>query len=137
MASDSSWAGWVVFAGLLMMIMGVIDFIEGLIAVIRDQYYVIHGDQVIVFDTTTWGWITMILGVLLFFVGAGLLSQRGGARWIAILLVSVALIEQLSWLGNSAYPLWALVVVALQVMVLFALTARWSSVKEAVSSSAG
>jgi len=137
MVSESSWTGWVGFAGLLMLIMGIIDVIEGLIAIIRDEYYVIHGNQVIVFDTTTWGWITLILGVLLFLVGSGLLKGSSWARWVSILLVSFALVEQLAWLGNTAYPLWTLVVIALQFMVLFALTARWSGVKETVSGSMG
>jgi hypothetical protein len=137
MVSDTAWAGWVGFAGLLMMIMGIIDAIEGLIAIIRDQYYLIHGSQVIVFDTTTWGWITLILGALLFFVGAGLLKQSSWARWVSILLVSFALIEQLAWLGNTGCPLWTLVVIALQLMVLFALTVRWSDVKETYTSPTG
>jgi len=137
MVSESSWTGWVGFAGLLMMIMGIIDAIEGLVAIIRDEYYLIHGNQVIIFDTTTWGWITLILGVLLFFVGAGLLKGSSWARWFSILLVSFALIEQLAWLGNTSYPLWSLVVVGLQFMVLFALTARWSDVKETMSGSMG
>ena len=67
-------AGWIVFAATMMMVIGSIDFFEGLIAVIRGEYYVIHGDQLIVFDTTTWGWITMILGVILFLFEVGLVA---------------------------------------------------------------
>jgi hypothetical protein len=124
-ASRDSWSGWIGFAGLLMVIIGILDFFEGLIAIIRGEYYVIHGNQLIVFDTTTWGWITLVLGILLFFAGFGLLSRAGWARWFAIVLIVVNLVEQLGWLGNSSYPLWTLILIALQIIVLFALTARW------------
>lgn len=131
MASKAGWAGWVAFAGLMMIIIGAIDFFEGLIALIRGRYYAVTPSQIIVFDTTTWGWITLLMGIAVFFTGIGLLGMAGWARWLAIILVAVNLIEQLGWLGHSAYPLWTLVVVTLQIIVLFALTARWSEAREA------
>ena len=130
MASDKSMTGWIGFAALMMMIVGAIDFFEGLIAVIRGQYYVVHGSQLIVFDTTTWGWITMILGVILVLVGLGLAGGAGWARWVAIFMLVFNLIAQLGWLGNSGYPLWTLTLIALEIIVLFALTARWSESME-------
>jgi len=126
-ASQRAWTGWIGFAGLMMLIIGAIDFFEGLIAVIRGEYYALSPQGIIVFDTTTWGWITMILGVLLFLVGLGLVGGAGWARWTAIFLIALNLIEQLGWLGSSQYPLWTLVVITLQIIVLFALTARWSN----------
>jgi hypothetical protein len=88
----------------------------------------------IVFDTTTWGWIMMIWGVLLFLVGLALWSGAGWARWTTIFLVIVNLIGQLSWLGASAYPLWALVIITLNIIVLFALCARWEGYPDEVRS---
>ena len=131
MASDKSWSGWIGFAALMMVIIGAIDFFEGLIAVIRGHYYVVAASQVIVFDTTTWGWITMILGIILVLVGLGLAGGAGWARWVSIFLISFSLIEQLAWLGSSQYTLWTLTVIALMIMVLFALTARWRDSMEA------
>lgn len=127
MASDKSWSGWIGFAALMMVIIGAIDFFEGLIAIIRDKYYVVAPSQVIVFDTTTWGWITLILGCILILVGLGLAGGAGWARWVSIFVIAFSLIEQLAWLGSSQYTLWTLTVVALQIIVLFALTARWTS----------
>ena len=126
MASSRAWTGWIGFAALMMMIIGAIDFFEGLIAVIRDNYYAVARGQIFIMDTTKWGWITMILGVILFLVGLGLAGGAGWARWIAIILLVVNLLAQLSWLGNSGYPLWTLTVITLEIIVLFALTARWS-----------
>jgi multisubunit Na+/H+ antiporter MnhG subunit len=125
---STTWTGWIGFASIMLTIIGAINFFEGLIAVIRDQYYVVHGDQLVLFDTTTWGWLMMIFGVLLFLVGLGLASKQGWARWTAVILVAVNLLANLGWLGNSGYPLWTLTVVALEIVVLYALTARWSDV---------
>jgi len=125
-------AGWIGFAAVVMLVIGTLDFFEGLIGVIRNNYYVIHGNQLIVFDTTTWGWIMMIWGVLLFLVGLALWAGAGWARWTTIFLVIVNILGQLSWLGASAYPLWALVIISLNVVVLFALCARWAGYPEQV-----
>ena len=125
---STTWTGWVGFASIMLTIIGAINFFEGLIAVIRDNYYVVHGDQLVVFDTTTWGWLMMIFGVLLFLVGLGLASKQGWARWTAIILVAVNLLANLGWLGNSGYPLWTLTVIALEIVVIYALTARWDEV---------
>src|SRR3954469_20135515 len=56
-------AGWIVFAATMMMVIGSIDFFEGLIAVIRKQYYALTPNQVIVFNMTTWGWLMMLFGI--------------------------------------------------------------------------
>ena len=126
MASPRAWSGWIGFAGLMMMIIGAIDFFEGLIAVIRKEYYAFTPQGLIIFNTTTWGWLAMIFGIVLFLVGIGLTGGAGWARWVGIILIAVNLLGQLGWLGNSATPVWTLTVIALQIIVLYALTARWS-----------
>ena len=123
-------AGWIVFAAIVMLVVGMLDFFEGLIAIIRGEYYVIHGNQLIVFDTTTWGWITMIFGIVLFLAGLALWGGSGWARWLTIVLVSLNTLGQLSWLGNTQYPLWTLTIIALNIIVIYALTARWGGYPE-------
>ena len=72
----------------------------------------------------------MIWGTLLVLAGLGLLSAQSWARWFAIVVVSLNFIAQLGFLGNSQYPLWSLTVIALNIVVLYALTARWSESTE-------
>ena len=122
---SNAWTGWIAFAGLLMIVLGFIDFFEGLIAVIRHEYYVATPSQVIVFNVSTWGWLTLLWGVVLAFVGLGLLNGSSWARWVAILLLIVTILEQLAFAGSSSYPLWALTVLVLSFVVLYALVARW------------
>jgi len=126
LASARAWSGWIGFAGLMLMILGAIDFFEGLIAVIRGEYYAFTSQGLIIFDTTTWGWLAMIMGVVLFLVGLGLTGGASWARWVAIILLVVNLLGNIGWVGSSDHQIWALTVVALEIIVLYALTARWS-----------
>ena len=131
MASEGFWAGWVWFAGLFMIVIGFLDFFQGLIAVIRDKYYVLTPQQIIVFDLTTWGWIMLIWGIIVALAGFALLAGQGWARWFTIVVASLNFIIQLGFVGSNQYPLWALVVMALNILVLYALIVRWSDVREA------
>ena len=124
--NSKSMAGWIGFAGILILIVGMLDFFQGLIALFRDNYYVVSASGFIIVDLTKWGWIMLIWGVLLVLAGMGLLGGQGWARWFTIVLVSLNFIAQLGFLGNSQYPLWSLTTLGLSVIVLYALTARWS-----------
>jgi hypothetical protein len=130
MASKAFWAGWVGFASVLMIIMGSLDFFQGLIAIIRDRYYVLTPQQIIVFDMTTWGWITLIWGIVVVMTGYALGSGASWARWFTIVVASLNFFVQLGFVGSSQYPLWALTVVVMNVLVLYALIVRWGAVKE-------
>ena len=124
--NSRSMAGWIGFAGILLLVVGAIDFMQGLIALFEDEYYVVTQSGFLVVDLTAWGWIMMIWGVLLVLGGLGLLSAQGWARWFTIVVVCLNFIAQLGFLGNSTYPLWTLTALTLNVIVLYALTARWN-----------
>ena len=123
--NSKSMAGWIGFAGILMLIVGSIDFFQGLIALFEDEYFVVTRSGYLVVDLTAWGWIMLIWGVLLVLAGLGLLGGQGWARWFSIVVGSLNFIAQLGFLGNSQYPLWGLTGMAMSVIVLYALTARW------------
>ena len=128
-----SWNGWTGFAAMLVLIVGAIDVFEGLIAVIRKHYYVLTPNQVIIFDTRSWGWITIAIGAAVMIVGLALAGRASWARWTAVFLISFNLIEQLGWLGSSGYPLWTLTVIALGLLALYGLMVRWGDNEPAVS----
>jgi hypothetical protein len=130
MASRGFWAGWVAFAAVLMALMGVLDVLQGLIAIVRDDYYLLSPEQIIVFDLTTWGWIMLIWGIVVAFAGYALVTGASWARWFTIVVASLNLLVQLGFVGSNQYPLWSLTVMAMNVLVLYALTVRWSDVKE-------
>ena len=123
--NSKSMAGWIGFAGILLLIVGMVDFFQGLIGLFDDDYYVVTASGFLAVNLTTWSWILMLWGVLLVLAGLGLLGGQTWARWFAILIVGVNFFTQLGFLGNANYPLWALTALTLNVIVLYALTARW------------
>jgi hypothetical protein len=122
---SGGWSGWIGFAGIFLIVIGLLDFFEGLIAVIRGQYYVLTPNEIIVFDLKTWGWVTLVWGVVLALVGLALLGGAGWARWFAIVVGCLNFVVQLGFVGSAQYPLWTLAGLALTVIVLYALIVRW------------
>ena len=131
MARTSTWSGWIVFGGWLMLIVGAVTSFEGLIAIIRDKYYAFTPNQIIIFDMTTWGWLALIWGLVLAGAGLALASGKAWARWFTLVVGSLNVLGQLGFVGSSQYPLWALVILTLNVLVLYALIVRWGDVREA------
>jgi hypothetical protein len=124
--NNKSMAGWIGFAGILLVVIGALDFFQGLIALFEEEYYVPTASGFLVFDLTGWGWTMLIGGMLFVLAGFGLVAGQGWARWFAIVVIGLNFLAQLGFLGNTQNPLWSLTVIALQVIVLYALTARWS-----------
>jgi hypothetical protein len=121
----------------MMILIGALNVIQGLIAIIRDDYYLATPEQIIVFDLTTWGWVMLVWGAIVAFGGYALAMGAGWARWFTIVVVSLNVILQLSFVGSGQYTLWAVTVLALNVLVLYALTVRWKDVEEVRSTTIG
>src|SRR2546423_9111997 len=79
-ARTSAWAGWVVFAGIVMVMTGAFNAIEGLVALFNREFYLAGPEHVLVLDLTGWGWLHLILGVLVAITGIALLADAGWAR---------------------------------------------------------
>ena len=133
-SQDTAWSGWIVFAAFVLLIVGGMDILQGFVAIIKDEYVVATAKGVAILDVTAWGWATLIWGGLLIITGLGLLGAAGWARWLAIIGVSVNAIAQIAFMANypQAYPLWNLLIVALNILVLYALTARWEGFKQSL-----
>jgi hypothetical protein len=123
--AERAWSGWLGFASIMVITVGGITALEGLIAVIRDKYFVVTGNQVIVFDMTAWGWIMIVWGCVFVLAGLALASGRSWARWFVIVIASLNVLGQLSFLGSTQYPLWSLVAIGLDTLILYALTVKW------------
>jgi hypothetical protein len=132
---DSSWSGWIVFAGFVLLLVGAMDALQGLVAIIKDEYVVATAKGLAIVDVTTWGWVTLLWGALLVLVGFGLLGGAGWARWLAIIGVGLNAIGQIAFMANypQAYPLWNILIVTLNILVLYALTARWQGFRQSVA----
>ena len=119
----SGWAmGLTAFAGLMMLMLGGWWVIAGLVAIVNSDFYVVTQDWIFQFSTTSWGWIHLILGVLVLFAGIGLFSGAVWARTVGVILAVLSGLVAFAWL--PWYPVWAILFVTLSVFTVWALTAH-------------
>jgi hypothetical protein len=125
---SSAWTGWVIFAGAILFIVGCLNVIQGLAALLRDDVYLVTKSGLLVTTSFSyWGWALLLWGGVMILVALGLFVGNEAARWFAIFVAAVSLIMQFAWF--PAYPLWSIVVIGLDLAVLYALTAGWKDVK--------
>jgi hypothetical protein len=116
----TGWVGWIIFAAVFMIVVGAMNAIQGLAALFRDDTFWVTGNgSVVTFNVTTWGWIHLILGLLLVLVGILLMRGSTFARVMGIALVSLNLIAQFSW--ATLYPFWSLIAIAIDIVIIYAL----------------
>ena len=121
--SERQPTGWTVFAGAILFMVGSLDALFGLAAVLNDEVVVVGGHGALIADITTWGWVHLLLGSLMALTGLALFAGSSGARWIAVFFVMVNAISQIVWFPVA--PLWAFLIIILDVTVIYQLTARW------------
>ncbi|HEX3588622.1 MAG TPA: hypothetical protein VHV74_03245 [Pseudonocardiaceae bacterium] len=121
--TSTAWTGWVIFSALMMLIIGVINILQGLAGLILPARSVVVQDRLYVVNSNGWALTVLIFGAVLVCVGLGVMTARSWARYTAIVIVGLHAISQIGWL--AAYPIWSLLMLALDVVVLYALTARW------------
>jgi hypothetical protein len=126
---SESWSGWVRFGGIVMAVTGAFSVLEGVLALAAPTTYVNIDGAVLAIDLVAWGWLHLVLGALVLATGFALLGRDvpGWARALGIGLVTVNMIVQLAWL--PAYPIWSILVLALDVLVLYALMVTWDETR--------
>jgi len=113
-------SGWLLFASIMLMMVGVFNVIWGIAAVAKSTVFV--ADTRLVFGSlNSWGWIYLILGVIEICAGFGVLSKAQWARWFGIVVGSIAAI--MAFFSIWAYPGWALLIITLDVLVVYGLAA--------------
>jgi hypothetical protein len=128
----SGWVGWIWFAGLVLVLVGTINAIEGLAAIVEDDVFVTTGEGgLLVFDLTTWGWVHLLLGALQILAGLALFSGATWARVTAIVLVMLSVIGHIAWL--NAQPAWSVIVIVLDLLVLWALVVHGDEAREGMA----
>ncbi|MFE6762350.1 hypothetical protein [Streptomyces sp. NPDC057689] len=117
---DNPWAtGGIMFAGVLLMVDGVLGAIKGIAGIASDDVYTRINNYVFKFDVTTWGWIHLILGIVIAIVGWGILRGFGWARGVGVGLAALNMIANFMWLPYQ--PIWAVVSLAIDTFVIWAL----------------
>ena len=125
------WAvGLILFAAVMMIMVGVFQALQGLIAIFENEFYVPTRNYLFQFDATTWGWTHLLLGLLVAFAGYGLLSGKTWARTVAIFLAVLSAIANFAFIPY--YPFWSLLIIALDVFVIWAIAAHGGGLRDPV-----
>jgi hypothetical protein len=116
-------SGWIAFVAVALVIIGSLDALWGLAAILNDEVVVVGGRGAIIADLTTWGWVQLFLGAAMILTGLGLFAGNTAARIAAIFFVAVNCVAQIVWF--PAAPLWAFLMIILDITIIYQLTARW------------
>lgn len=114
--------GVTVTAGVFMILIGIFQAIEGLVALASDSFYVVGAEYVFELDVTMWGWIHLILGIVVASAGFALFQGAVWARAVAVVLASLSIVANFMWMPY--YPVWSLTIIAFNVFVIWAVTAH-------------
>jgi len=112
--------GLTVFAATMMILIGVLHAVQGVVAVANDTFYVAGQEWIFEFDVTTWGWIHLVAGLVVVLAGFFVLTGAVWARAVGVAVVFLSILLNFAWLPY--YPWWSLVIIALDIFVIWALT---------------
>lgn len=116
----TGWVGWVFFAAIMMLVVGMIHMLQGLVALFKDEYYVVGEAGLLVeVDWTAWGWVHLIGGLVLILAGAGLFAGQMWARVVGVILAVFSIM--LNFAFFAAYPWWSAMIIVIDVLVIWAL----------------
>ena len=121
------WIGWIVFAGLVMIAGGVLNLIQGLVALLDEDYYAAQSDLMIDMSYQVWGWMLLLFGAFVAAAGYALLGGRMWARWVAVVLLAFDAL--LNFAFAAGYPFWSIIAIGLDVIVIYALVVHGREVR--------
>ena len=125
----SAWAGWVVFAGAMLILLGIFQVIQGLVAVFDDGFYLVRPSGLVVdVNYNTWGWTHVLIGIVGVLAGLGLLAGNMVARVVGVIVAMVSAVVNMAFV--AAYPVWSLMLIALDVIVIYAIIAHGRELKD-------
>ncbi len=125
----SGWTGWITFAGVMLIIGGSVNLLYGIIAAVNDDWVVWGNTGAVYLDLTQWGWVHIVLGGIVLLSGIGVFSGNIAARTVGVIVASISLIVNFFFI--PVYPLWALTVITLDVLVIWALIAHGREMRDA------
>ena len=124
----SGWAAWVVFGGVMLILLAIFHVVQGIVALVNDDYYLVTKDGLVLnLDFTYWGWTHLVLGVLLGLVGVGLLAGNTAARAAGVGLAVLSAVVNLVFI--AAYPAWSVMIIALDVIVIYSIVVHGRELK--------
>ena len=126
-AEPTGWVGWIFFAGFMLLLVGVLQAFYGLVALFNDEWVVWGNRGAVYLDITTWGWVHLVLGIVVVLVGLGVMTGNILARTIGVVIAGFSLL--VNFMALPVYPVWSIVLITIDVLVIYALVAHGREVK--------
>ena len=124
----SGWVGWVAFAGVAMIILGIFHIVQGLVALLKEDYFAVRSSGLLLeLDYTAWGWAHLVIGAVILVAGFMVFAGQVWARVVGTVVALVSALVSMTFI--AAYPVWSLMVIALDVVVILALTVHGSEIQ--------
>ena len=124
----SGWVGRAVFAGVLMIMQGLFQGILGLAALLKNTIFVVGSENIFSVNFTTWGWVHMLVGLLILLAGLSVLSGNMYGRVVGIFLAVLSACLNLVFLPH--YPIWSILLVVVDICIVYALIVHGGDLKE-------
>jgi len=114
--------GFAYFAGIMLVMGGIFQAFDGLVALFKNEFYLKTPNYLLQFDVTTWGWIHLLLGVLMLLAGFGLIAGQTWARVVGIIVAVLSALTNFAFIPY--YPIWSIIIIVIDVFVIWALAAH-------------
>ena len=124
----TGWTGWISFAGVMLIIGGTFNLFYGVVAAVNDEWVVFGNRANVYLDVSQWGWVHIILGAIVMLAGIGVFSGNFLARMIGVIVAGVSMLVNFAFI--PVYPFWALTVITIDVLVIWALMAHGREMRE-------
>ncbi len=115
----TGWVGWIYFAGVLMILSGSLNIINGVVAAVNPDWVVFTNREALLLDISGWGWVHIIVGAIIFLSGFGIMKGNILARTVGGIMAAVSLVANFAFL--PAYPFWSIVIITVDILVLWAI----------------
>ena len=127
-AGASMWMGWIAFAGLMMILLGAFHALQGLVALVREEYFLTaESGLVLAVDFTVWGWVHLVAGSVVVVAGVGVMRGQVWARVAGTILAMLSALVNVGFM--AAYPVWSVMMITIDVLVILALTVHGSEMR--------
>jgi hypothetical protein len=126
----TAWVGMVLFAGIVLQMVGGFQIIQGFVALLRDDYYLVTRNGLLLnLDYTAWGWTHLLIGLVAVCTGIGVMLGQTWARVLGIIIAVLSALANIAFL--SAYPVWSTIIIAMDVLVIYALAVHGREIQSA------
>jgi hypothetical protein len=125
----SHWVGWILFAGVMMIVLGMVHAFQGFMAIFDDRYFLVRPSRLAIhLDYDNWGWIHLVVAVFVLIAGVALLNGRVWGRVVGVIVAIASILVNMAFL--AAYPIWSTITIAVDILIIWSLTVHGDELRQ-------